>query len=486
MAAFAHRYLKYREDPLLKQCMPILWPVHVRRVMYPAASDTRLNLFQKAVLGLARARCTDSVRMAEYLGLHPELVLLVIAQCMSNGWLEDDLQLTDNGLTMLLSEENQHVKLKQGLMFQDWLSGAVWPRLSSDLDEIEPLPDSGEFPAFLKDRSSGGRIWPFVLSSRAGTSRPPQPQEIQEAWQTYRRDYRNAKQLLDGEDLPEEVRIHAIDVMDDTPEPMYVLTWVCANPGGDTPWMICDPFDIRERARWLEEPFEQCLRHSSLLAKRVAGLAGPVGSVGEGSEVSYQDMEHHLEMEMLTEYAWVSRHPEMGRFYRALKWRLMEIERGARYGLENTLTDAQKLAESVLQWMIRTWTPNPNILPPSWQDDRRQKVDLLTQLDLPAFSQDVIRRLAGQNLKFVRRAIDEPEQSMKALLFAASLAATPDNPKHPLRAIPAANLALEHLLDLADIRNQASHASATRFTKDKVVSFAQFTLNWTQLFKEWF
>lgn len=56
---------------------PFLWPVRVWKVLYPTKRVLKLNLFQQAILGLARARCQDSSEMAEFLGLDRELVAFI-------------------------------------------------------------------------------------------------------------------------------------------------------------------------------------------------------------------------------------------------------------------------------------------------------------------------------------------------------------------------------------------------------------------------
>ena len=67
---------------------PFLWPVRVWKVLYPTKRVLKLNLFQQAILGLARARCQDSSEMAELLGLDGELVAFIIAtQLIPNGWM---------------------------------------------------------------------------------------------------------------------------------------------------------------------------------------------------------------------------------------------------------------------------------------------------------------------------------------------------------------------------------------------------------------
>ncbi len=66
----ADRYLRFdvRRPP---NGRPLLWPVRVWKVLYPTNRVLKLNLFQQAILGLARARCQDSSEMAELRGAGP-------------------------------------------------------------------------------------------------------------------------------------------------------------------------------------------------------------------------------------------------------------------------------------------------------------------------------------------------------------------------------------------------------------------------------
>ena len=97
MAVFAKRYLNYRDEPYGKR-KSLLWPVYVHRIMYPAERDSGLNLFQRAVLGLLRADCQSWREMADLLGMHPEMVLFILAQCNGNGWVDELSKLTDSGI----------------------------------------------------------------------------------------------------------------------------------------------------------------------------------------------------------------------------------------------------------------------------------------------------------------------------------------------------------------------------------------------------
>ncbi|WP_308725526.1 hypothetical protein [Metapseudomonas otitidis] len=107
MAAFVETgtYLRFGAAPRGKK-KPVLWPVLVHRVLYPDAKRPQLNLFQRAVLGLIRARTVRGEAIAELTGLHLNLIKLILAQGVSNGWLVENAQaLTAKGERLLDDEE---------------------------------------------------------------------------------------------------------------------------------------------------------------------------------------------------------------------------------------------------------------------------------------------------------------------------------------------------------------------------------------------
>ena len=80
MAAFGESgtYLKFGERPH-GSARAVLWPVWVHRVLYPEVTRARLNLFQRAVLGLIRAQVVRAEAIAELTNLHEDLVKLILA-----------------------------------------------------------------------------------------------------------------------------------------------------------------------------------------------------------------------------------------------------------------------------------------------------------------------------------------------------------------------------------------------------------------------
>lgn len=89
MALFAETGIYIQSAPRPQgEARPILWPVRIHRVLYPESYQAQINVFQRAILGLVRARVVRPTELAELTGLHPKLITLILAQSVSNGWLE--------------------------------------------------------------------------------------------------------------------------------------------------------------------------------------------------------------------------------------------------------------------------------------------------------------------------------------------------------------------------------------------------------------
>lgn len=484
MAAFAKRYLKYRDEPYGKR-EALLWPVYVYRIMYPAERGTKLDLFQLAVMGLARTGCHDPAEVSELLGLHQEMILLIVARCISAGWLNHLGQPTEKGLALLEDGEDKSLCLKSGLLFRDAVSGALWPRIASEQPEIEALSESGAFPVFKLNRSSGQNLRPFVLRHKVSTPPCVINGDALEAYRAYRLDHFNAKQLYGSGALPEQIRAHGIELMEEQPEPMYVMTWIAEDPSGTKPWLICDPFDIRQQVPWLESPFTEALPQQTSLVRKIAGFVGVPEPQNQNVEEWMRSMEHTIDMELLTEHSWACRQDLIARYYSSVQRRLLLIDQGlGKHELDATLADSQKLCEAVCQWILREFKPDMGIFPRVQTHERDVNKSILNALELPALTPKVINVLAGQNLKQVRNVLEGRNQSLKAMLFGALLS-TLGSPNHPLKKVSPEKLALEKLLALADARNEATHASGKEFKQDEVVQWGKFAQNWMLLFKEW-
>jgi hypothetical protein len=89
-------------------------------------------------------------------------------------------------------------------------------------------------------------------------------------------------------------------------------------------------------------------------------------------------------------------------------------------------------------------------------------------------------------LEQIRIAIRSQNCSLKALLFGAVLGMV-DRVEHPLLSLKDRTYLLDSLFDLADARNKkSSHASSLKATKDEALDFAEISIEWVKLFKEWY
>lgn len=488
MAAFAKRYLHQRHKPA-QDGEALLWPVHAYRVQYAEAQDKTLNLFQRAVLGLARAGCRDAHEMATLLGLHPQMVLLILAQCNSHAWIDSQVVPTPNGLALLDEDEDRSMDLKAGVLFRDAISGVFWPRIVSmdGLREIESIALADELPAFKLSRAEGGLVRPHVFNPRQALPAAFESREIQEAYRAYRLDYFNARQLYGGREVGPQVHAQGIELMHEQAEPMYVLTWVTPDAACERPWRLCDPFALRQQVPWLDDSFDNLLGQprQQRLARRLGRMIGKPQAEQQTVKEWVQQLEQELDLELLTEHPWASREKLIGRYFRVLSWRTRVMEQAfGRHELESALTDAQKLCEAVCQWIVRRYPISIDIIPNVPYRDPGLNKRLLEGLDLPALTPDLIRTLANQDTKKVRNVLSGRKESLKAMLFAALLT-TQYVPEHPFRRLALEALALDRLFKLANLRNEATHASGKEFHMTEVVQAAKFALDWTAQFKEW-
>jgi hypothetical protein len=127
---------------------------------------------------------------------------------------------------------------------------------------------------------------------------------------------------------------------------------------------------------------------------------------------------------------------------------------------------------------------------PHWKDQRDWKDGeaqyYLQFFNLSCLTDDVIKRLSEQRLDQVRTAVKRGSSSLKALCF-AGLLGTVDQVGHPFLNLSADELRLSRLLDMADARNKkAGHSGGERIEREDAMEYADFVIEWVQIFKGWY
>jgi len=238
------------KDPSAKW---VLWPVFVWRVVAPVPKERTLNLFQRAVLGLARARVVPLTDVADRLLIATDLAGLVVLELQSMALLDHTGLPTPRGVRMLEDiEEESPDEARVGHVLSDPFTGRLWPRfLTGDLPiaDVE-LSDDG-WPVLLS--GSAGDPW----KDRAFSVLPgghdavvmvkPGPHEGLRAARPHRRQ-RESDDVNDAREVPQLGRVTFVD---DRPQPYLLALRVRRDESGD--WMVDDPFghgeavDLRAR-----------------------------------------------------------------------------------------------------------------------------------------------------------------------------------------------------------------------------------------------
>jgi len=485
----ADRYLRFdvRRPPGGR---PFLWPVRVWKVLYPKNRVLKLNLFQQAILGLARARCQDSAEMAELLGLDQELVAFIIAtQLIPNGWMTTLGALTPQGERVLEEAQDASEEVRMGYAYQDAISGNWFPRFTEELPEIEAKRiDERGYPVFLRDLDSGKEDRPFRLNHyRDGVM---DMGALFDAFQRYRTDHEHAKQR--DEELATRVRIESLSFVEDSAQPMWLWTWIFPDEAGSQPWLVADPFGLQQAASWLRKPLQEVLPQNAGAARYIADAMGEVRSENTSSEQWLRSLENHIDLTLLADYNWARKVPLVEGFLASVLRRralLASQEKSWQEDVTSLLIETHNLAESVLQWLLKMYPADIRRLP-HWKDQRDWKDGeahyYLRFFNLPCLTENVIRRLSEQRLDQVRTAAKRGGSSLKALLF-AGLLGTVDQAGHPFLKLPADELLLSRLLDMADARNKkAGHSGGERIAREEAMEYADFVVEWVQIFKGWY
>lgn len=488
-------YLKYGRRPSgpNNKVQALLWPVWVHKVLYPEVQQPKMNLYQKVVMRLIRAKTHDAEDIARLSGMHINLVKLIQAELISRAWTNDQASaLTEQGINAISEADQQSDQLASGYLFQDAHTGELWPRIEKRLNIKEPVDPSSKFPEFQRDRKTGYTFKPY--KPFGNYKQPPKldSQKALKAWQEYRSDYRASRQLYNNREIPEQVRLSGIHVQNTQPELAWIIIWITPGDSHNL-WSIKDPFDIRDEAWWLTDKLPLMFENNRKLLKKLGQLIGKPESDNQPVSEWLDSLHEQAQLQVMLDYPWAEKEPDIAAAISVLLTRKETIGNGQKHqnDLEAAITESQKLLEVLMQWLIKTYSANTGALPKMGKNDHTRNKQLLSALELPAMTERVTNVLSRQNLQNVIKSLNSPTSSLKVLVFAAALGSV-SNPTHPLKCLTAEQLKLERLLKLADLRNQTSHGNSRHtgkqyqeITEACAIEQVDYALGFTEHFKEW-
>lgn len=445
--------LNRRKDPKARW---VLWPVFTFRVVAPIPKERRLNLFQRAAMGLSRAGVVRAADVADRLRIAPDLAALIALELQRMGLVDHEWRPTRRGLEALEDvEEEPPEEARVGHVLSDPFTGKLWPRfLVGDLPLADVELNEEGFPVLLS--GSAGDRWKdrtfcvFPQSQDAMIPTQPSARDVLRAARRHRRQ-RRVDELSDERDVP---RMERVSFVDDRPHAYWLALCARRHETGD--WMVDDPFGHGEAVD-LRARLEARLDRQKGLRQWLDPL---VGSAEHGSTPDVLQEEAGWKVEERLTLAI--------RAHEAARERLVAMERahleasmkGAPLDKwDDVLVKAQRAVERALHIVIDpyrgTEPPLSAALAASDKELNRMHLDAIAaELGFPS---PLPRALSSIRRASVQEAEQRMSGSLRSLLVLALLCADRDE-AHPLRRAPKVSPDLLCRLDaLAAARNRAAH-----------------------------
>lgn len=171
-------HVRFRGDQLW-----LLWPALRYRVVAPLVHEERLNVFQSAVLGLARSGYREVGEMAALLGLQGDLVEMVRSDLRALSYLDRYGAVTGTGLQALRDGFPDPTRTITTYVYQDVTTGSLWPA-STLQPQLARAAWRARHQVSLQLRTAGAplRVTAFPVPPEGWTgTEPPSHEEVVEA-----------------------------------------------------------------------------------------------------------------------------------------------------------------------------------------------------------------------------------------------------------------------------------------------------------------
>lgn len=259
----------------------LLWPAWAWRVVAPRRRERRLNVLQKAVLGLGRAGIVTAERVGPLLRIDPQLAALIASELQQQQLLDHRGLATDKGLRALQEEQLDTHDFVAGFVFQDPWTGELWPRFIEQLEFAQVEFGADGFPDLVLGTT--GRPWRqsayMHLPGAELAASAPDAGAILQVTRRHQQALRRAEALPDwdeddGSDFePGTVLFDRVSLIEDAPRPVFLTTFLYLpnEAAEDGDWHVCDPFGLGE-SLGLRRAVERQMERVPRLRERVQQL----------------------------------------------------------------------------------------------------------------------------------------------------------------------------------------------------------------------
>lgn len=275
----------------------LLWPAWAYRVVAPRVRQRKLNVLQRAIMGLCRTGVHRVDAIAKHLSVHEDLAAFILSELVNLDYLDQHGLPTEHGTKVLEDDSFETQEMVAGYVFQDPWSGELWPRFVESLDYCELELNENGFPSVLLGTTGKPRRHPtFTVLPRAQLSHStPSATAVVQAVAQHRRGLRfKDADDHDGEALGDfvasGVQISRVSFVEETPQAVFLLTYlyVPESDSGAIDWYVCDPFGLGQSIR-LRRRVETVMHED----QRLFGIVNQL--VGDTLRVGYENPRQWLE-----------------------------------------------------------------------------------------------------------------------------------------------------------------------------------------------
>lgn len=441
-------WVQWREGPRW-----LLWPAWGWRVVAPRPRQRRLNIFQKAVLGLCRAGVVRAEEIGARLMIDAELAAHIAVELQGIAWLDTRGRPTERGLRALDEDESEELdEPTVGWVFTDPFSGEVWPRFhAGELPHVETRPNEQGFPMLVSGSVGDPRLDPAfsVLPLRRDALRieRPRAEDVLRAVRAHRRQQAWWEEGIRAADAP---YLQRVSFVEEGPTAYLLAVRAYRDKGGD--FRVDDPFGIGDSGRlrrWVEGRFDVHLGLRDWLAVVAGGGAEPEDLKSLGQRAAWE-VEEKLSIAVRERAVLCERLVAMQRALLET-----ELEGCPEDRWDDIAVKAQRAAERLFQEVCEA---HPARAPLS--QDVALNEALLNDLAASAgFTTPLPRSLTRVRRGKVQFAAEQGSGSLRPLVLLALLgtAGAPDHPLARAARAPEGRELLRRLDTLASVRDQAAH-----------------------------
>ena len=274
----------------------LLWPAWGYRVVAPRARQRKLNVLQRAIMGLCRAGVHRVDAVADHLSIHTDLAAFILLELKNHEYLDQHGLPTEDGVNALEKDTLEPQEMVAGYVFQDPWNGDLWPRFVESLDYCELDFKGRQFPSLLFGTTGKPRRQ-SAFTVRVDNVAPatPTPAEVVQAVAQHRKGLR----FMDADDTDDEalgtfvasgVQISMVSFVEEKPQLFSLMTYlyVPKSSDGAMDWCACDPFGLGQSVR--------LRRRVKAKMYKDPDLFGVVKSLfGQTLHASYEDQQRWLE-----------------------------------------------------------------------------------------------------------------------------------------------------------------------------------------------